>query len=823
VSGKPGVLESVGLATDVFAVPASGLDVDELDQEQYDVLRDVAFVAGSSMLVDRHMLERVGGPDPRLEPLTAALDLCQRVHLAGGRVVVVPSAEVLHDGSCHGESKPWRVEAGRLRAMLKAYSPVTLLWAVPLNFVLGLLEAIVSPLFGRWRLTSFVRAWVWNLLRLPDTIAARRRVERVAGDRELFRFQVRGSARLTAFGQRVGDRWVVMAASERARSLGSLVESGQETVRRPLVASLLAGLGFALFSTRQFWIDGVATAGYALTPSSSVAVALRSYSGGWNPADLGSPEPLRPVIGAVSMVQVALLGRASATLVVILVLASVAGVVGIARLLGPFGVRPAARYGAGVLFIGGASVRVLAGDGIWHGIVAMVVLPWILTVAFHRRRTASAVVAIALLTAIGAAFLPLMLLLPVAAILVWALVDSVDALRFLARLTIGALLALPALLPWVGVLDDPGSLFTDGPDFFWAPSVWVVILVAVAAAATMAGAPNPLSRLAGWGALLVAGGAVLARTGSFGWGTDPGAAGMAAAGLGMAVVAGAGFEAGARAFEVPGASLYLRLAASLAAAVLVVGTVSVALPGRLGFPSSGLDEVLSFTVEAVPSRALLLGDEAAMPGGGHPLTESLHYRVVSTPAPRLVEAWPSAPRIGEEALQEVLAGALSGASFRLGEELADFGIGWIVVTGDGGPTDSLDAQLDLLPLALPETRAYQVEVAGPRAVDTAGTEWVAGGTGYSGPTGTRVVRLADNADSRWGDRWEQSGWANQVSTDSGLIEFGPIGTLRRAAFVSLLWVGALVLAAAAVREREPKLEREREPEPEPEREWEPSS
>lgn len=803
VSGRPGVLESVGLATDVFEVAASGLDADELDQEQYDVLRDVAFVPGSSVLIDRAMLERVSGPDPRLEPVTAALDLCQQVRLAGGRVVVVPSAEVLHDGSCAAESKPWRVEAGRLRAMLKAYSLVTLLWVVPFNFVLGLMEAIVSPLFGRWRLTGFLQAWAWNLVRLPETLSARRQVERVAGDRELFRFQVRGSARLTSFWQRLSDRLVLIAASERARSLGSLVESGQETVRRPMVASLLAGVGFALFATRQFWVDGVATVGYALTPSSSVAAAMQSYAGGWNPADLGSPAPLRPVIGAVSLIQVALLGRASITMTVILVLAAVVGVVGIARLLGPFGVRPAARYSAGALFVGSAAVRVLAGGGVWHGIAAMVVLPWILAVAFHRRRTTAAVVAAGLLTAIGAAFVPLLILLPLLVMAVWVLVDAADARRLLGRIGAGALLALPALLPWAGAVEDIDELFAGGPDFFWAPSAWVVAMLAVAAGATLAAAPTPLSRLAGWGALLVTGGAVLARSGSFGWGTDPGAAGMAAVGLGIAAVAGAAFEAGARAFEVSGPRLYLRLVAWTAAAVLTLGTITLALPGRLGFPSSGLTETLSFTVEGVASRALLLGDEAGMPGGGRPLTDTLHYRVVSTPAPRLVEAWPTTERLGDRALQEALAGALSGASFRLGEQLAGFGIGWIVVIGDGGPTDSLDAQLDLLPLALPATRAYQVEVPAPRAIDTTGTEWLATGSGYAGPVGTRTVRLADNADSRWGQRWEQVDWANQVTVEDGEVEFGPIGPLRRAAFVSLLWTAALVLAVAAVREREP--------------------
>lgn len=314
-SGHPDKLESVGLATDVFEVPASGLDREELDQEQYDVLRDVAFVAGSSILIDRAMFDRVGGSDDRLEPITAALDLCQRVRLAGGRVVVVPNAEVLHDGSCRGESKPWRVEAGRIRAMLKAYSPLTLLWVVPFSFVLGLLEAVVSPLFGRWRLFAYLRAWAWNLMRLPSTIGARRRVERQVGDAELFRFQVRGSARLTAFMQRAADYFLRMAESERVRNLGNLVETSQETVRRPVVASLLAGAGFVVLATRQLWVDGVASVGYALAPAESVAAVLDAFGGGWNPAGLGSAEPLRPIIGAVSLVQVALLGNASLVLV----------------------------------------------------------------------------------------------------------------------------------------------------------------------------------------------------------------------------------------------------------------------------------------------------------------------------------------------------------------------------------------------------------------------------------------------------------------------------------------------------------------------------
>jgi hypothetical protein len=805
-AGHPGVLESVGLATDVFEVPASGLDAHELDQEQYDVLRDVAFVAGSSILIDRDMLQRVGGPDPRLEPTTAALDLCQRVRLASGRVVVVPSAEVLHDGTCARESKHWRIEAGRLRAMLKAYSAVTLAWVVPFSFVLDLVGAVVNLFFGRWRLFAFVRAWGWNLVRLPDTLRARHRVERVMGDAELFRFQIRGSARLTRFGQRLADALVRVTASERARSLGSLVESGGQTVRRPVVASLLAGVGYALFATRQLWFDGVASAGYALAPPSSVAGALQAFAGGWNPAGLGSAEPLRPVVGAVSLVQVALLGRASLTLVVLLVAAAVGGVVGVARLLGPFGIRPAARYAAGILFIGGPAIRVMAGTGAWHGIVAMAVLPWIVSVVLHRRRAASAVVAAALLTALGAAFAPLMLVLPTVIVMVWAIAEPDGAGRNLGRVAAGAVLAVPALLPWIAGLDDVTFWFTAGADFFWAPSPWVAGLSAAGALTLLVAAPPPISRLAGWGALLMAGGAILARSGGFGWGTDPGVAGMAAVGLGMAVVVGAGFEAGSQAFEAHGATRYLRIVSALASGLLLVGVATLAVPGRMGLPSSGLTDTLAFTAEANPGRALLIGNEATMPGGGRLLPGGIHYRVVSTPQPRLWEAWPSPLRSGDAALADALSSALSGSSFRLGEDLATFGIGWIVTTGSRPVINALDAQLDLFPLALPDTRAYEVEVPAPRAVDAAGNEWVVSGLAYVGPAGGGTVRLAENADPRWGDSaqaWSQDGWANRVTTESSVIEFGPISELRLAALAALVWTGLLVLATAAIREGQP--------------------
>ena len=471
-----------------------------------------------------------------------------------------------------------------------------------------------------------------------------------------------------------------------------------------------------------------------------------------------------------------------------------------ARLLGPFGVRPAARYAAGILFIGGPAMRAFAGDGVWHGMVAMAVLPWILSVVLHRRRTSASIVAVALLTAIGSAFLPLVLVLPTFLVAVWTLIDSDGGLLRVGRAAGGAALAVPALLPWIGTLDDFPFLFTAGPDFFWSPSVWVAVVVATTALLLLVAAPRPMAQLAGWGALVGSGGAILARSGSFGWGTDPGAAGLAAVGVGMGIIAGAGFETAARSLESTGPTRYLRVLAGVGAVLLLIGTITIALPGRLGLPASGLADTLAFTSEAAPGRVLLIGDEGVMPGGGLMLEGGLHFRVVATPAPRLWEAWPTSEQPGDLALGVAVSSALSGEDFRLGEKLATFGIGWIVATDDGAVTSALDAQLDLLPVALPDTRAYQVEVPAPRAVDSTGTRWIPAGVDYTGPRGERTVRIAENGDSRWGDRWEPDGWANRVTVESGLVEFGPIGRLKSAALVALIWSGLLVLAAAAVRE-----------------------
>ena len=132
------LLESVGSSTDVFGQPSSGLEEDEIDQEQYDVVRDVSYISNVSMLVRRDLLRGVGGLDGRLPQDSQSIDFSQRARVAGGRVVVAPASEVEHHAACVRDVPPWREQAGRIRATVVAYRPLTLFVGHPDALVPGL-------------------------------------------------------------------------------------------------------------------------------------------------------------------------------------------------------------------------------------------------------------------------------------------------------------------------------------------------------------------------------------------------------------------------------------------------------------------------------------------------------------------------------------------------------------------------------------------------------------------------------------------------------------------------------------------------------------
>lgn len=798
-------LESVGAATDVFAGPYTGLEVDEVDQEQYDVVRDVAFVSGVSMLVRRDLLRGLGGPDKLMAPQAASIDLCQRARLAGGRVVVVPSSEVIH---VEGHAEPvWREEAGRLRAVLKAYSWLTLPWVVPAGFAVGLLAASLRTVSGRpLALWDFARAWVWNMVHLPSLIGARRAVyrSRIVADDELFRYQVRGSTELATASRSLSDRWRRRVQKEAAEISPESFDASQTWSQQPIILAVIAGAVFVVGASWSLLFSGMPAAGFTLPLPDSGLDTLSSYAGGWNPGGLGSAHPLHPSLAPISLAQIPFFGNNGVAAVAITMAAVAAGLIGTTRLLRRAGVGTFARYVAGAALVGGPAALAMADGAYWPGMLAVAATPWAVSSflgPWPRKwigRLSSVATSVLMIGLVGA-LAPAAIILPLLVMFFWALLGPGSWWGVL-RAASATTLALPLLFPWLAAV-SLGDIARAGTLPFWDPPVVLPVAAGVAVVGGLFLGDRSTAGLAAVGGTLAAGGAVLARSTELGVGRELIVAGLIAAALGVALLTAAALDL-PRHLEavglIPKATAYLSVVAGL---VLVASSLLLISNGRAGLPEDQFGDQLGFAgnraADHGPDRILLVGPEGTLLGDTRQ-GDGYVYRVVSAPTPPLTEAWLADPMAGDQTLERTLERLLESQVVRPGEELAPFGIRWVVITGPTRFDAAITSQLDLKPLSFLEYEVYENENPSPRAVSQAGTPWRFDGVGYSGRPTDRVY-MAENADSRWGENWLQVDWANEVSGRSGMISFLGVPLFQQLGWLAGGWALLLLLASVGGR------------------------
>ncbi|MGH8958618.1 MAG: glycosyltransferase family 2 protein, partial [Acidimicrobiia bacterium] len=415
-------LESVGGATDVFGDPYTGLDPGELDLEQYDIVREVAFVSAVSLLVRLDLLRGLGGFDRHLPLQAAGLDFCQRARVAGGRVIVVPSSEVFHESPCAAAAPSRQEQGGRHKAMLVAYRPVTLCWVVPVGGLVGLVDGLGQLVLGRvGPIIGTVFSWLWVMTQVPSVLSARGRLKRIrsVGDEELFRFQVGGSSRLRRIASELGDRFNRALDEEES---GSLADRARAAWRRPSVALGVASSLAVLIATRGIWFAGPPQVGLALPPSASGLVA--AYGGGLNPAGFGSNLVPPPIVGLASLVHL-ILGRRPLLTGALLTLAAAAlALTGMARLARRAGAGTLGSAVAGWAYLGGATAVAVAATGNWPALLAAGPLPWALDTILAapatdwRRRVGRYSLGGLAAGMVAVAYPPLLIVVPIVA-LVW--------------------------------------------------------------------------------------------------------------------------------------------------------------------------------------------------------------------------------------------------------------------------------------------------------------------------------------------------------------------------------------------------------------------
>jgi hypothetical protein len=785
-------LVSVGYATDVFDAPFTGLQAGELDQEQYDVIRDVAAVAGISMLIRRDLFRGLGGVDPIMAPTAAAVDFCQRARLRGARIVVVPSSVIRYEG--RDPAPRWRERAGETRAMLKAYSPLTLFWAVPLALLVGLAESVLGLFIGRFPLPGVLAAGGWNVIHLPSAIKARfqARRGRAVGDEELFRYQVSGSTRLRGMWDEVATRMRARFPDGVLSGFAEAVEAGQQRIRNPAFFVGFIAIVFSLIATREIWSERLPIVGFSLPPPDSAVAALRAYAGGWNPAGFGSPEVLHPSVAATALVQLLTLGKGGAAVAVITLGSFVAGVFGMSRLLRPHGVATTSALLGGLVLMAGPATAVVTGNTHWSALPGIALLPWAVASARSEGRAARAFASTALFAGIGALFSPAVLPVILIAAVIWALVGTGPRWRGLAVSGLAVLGAAALLMPWV-LYTDLRAFLADGAAAYWSPGWGVVAALVLVITGVWLTAEATLGAITAWGGLLVVTGALVARSGGFGGGAEAGVMGLSAVALGSAIVAAAGLEAGIRRRVWGGFAAVGARAALLGTIILISYTLLLVGPGRAGLPGDVLGESFRFAAASeAPNRVLLFGPVESLPGESRTL-DGLGYRVLVPPYPASWEARLNEPRLGDEALEQLLRDIMDGEVRRAGDALAEFGIAWVAFLEPSPFELVFESQLDLVPLRSLDFPVFRNEILAASAWSEDGGAWLAAGTGYSSPSGDGgKVTVASNADYRWGPgTWEQLGWANRIDTTGDHVEFSGHSGRRLMALGSGVWAMAL--------------------------------
>jgi len=763
VAGTQDILESVGSATDVFGEPYSGLDEGEIDLQQYDVVREVAFVSSTSMLVRRDLAQGLRGLDVLLPPVAAGLDFSQRTRLAGGRVISVPSSEVYHQARCEGRFSDWREQAGRLRAVSTAYSLLTLIWLVPYDFLVSILDSVASLLLLRWRPpVRHLLSWGWNLVHLPSLVVARLRFRKVRslGDEELFRFQARGSIRLRTIGEELSGRLLSIFDEDQALARGTRRLWGS-----PGIWGAVLAVAFVAFAARTVIFIGVPNIGSSF-PFEPPSLALDRFLAGWNEAGLGSSSAVHPAVGLTGLGSLLWFGAEGAARTVMTVGFGFFGIVGMGRLAGRLGFRGPGRYLSGLVLLAGPGVAALTENGSWLALGAAAALPWAVRATFvhpdEKSRGVLSHVGWALLFGIPvAAFSPALAVVPLLTAILWKVWGGKHSSLWLGVLTlVGVVVAVPFILSDNGWLLDFDRRFGLAFDGLWAVLIGLGFLPLVLA-------DRDSRRFGGVGAVLGLGGLALSRVPYGGPGVEE--ATLVLASFGAALVVGAGLNAISRQPR--------QLMAALASSAILALSVGPLVNGRLGLPAGDVNERYAFASALAPANGpgrilIASADRQEIPGEARS-GPGYWYRTIDGQGTTLDEVWLPGPLSGDVLLESSIEVVTSGSQLEPGAELAPFAIDWVILVGPAFRLDEvLVAQLDLVPTPLdPASRVFENPRSVPLADSGFDDSWNRDGTGFSGDSEADRVDLAINYAGDWSPAAEQVNWYTTVDADEGYAGF----------------------------------------------------
>lgn len=331
---SPRRLIDVGLSTDRKAQRLTMIDIDEVDQGQYDARSDYFAVSSAGMFIRRDAFEQLGGFDPALPGRGDDVDLCWRNRLAGHRVVVVPAAKIYHHSDVL-EPLAGPREARRAEVYLRLkHAPAAALPFVWLGiFFAGIghflgsllakdpghafshLGATLRGLFSPVKLSAS-RRQARSTRRVPRRHATRLMVS-PAEVREYRRNLSAKAEEQQVFGDGSGAEASVEPSGDNFSDFVRIAGPPKTTAVFSLILALLGSAGVALFAWHSV-IGAQALTGGALKPLSiSLAEISRNALSWWQPSGVGlsaAPDNTDILYWALSLVTFGHANQAAAVL-----------------------------------------------------------------------------------------------------------------------------------------------------------------------------------------------------------------------------------------------------------------------------------------------------------------------------------------------------------------------------------------------------------------------------------------------------------------------------------------------------------------------------
>ena len=765
----PELLLQVGMSVDKTGAMAAVAERLELDQEQYDAVRDIFVVPGACTVIRADLFGALGGFDDGIVGLGDDIDLCWRAHVLGARVLIAPSTRVRHLEALglrsQGDDRRRRLARNRLRTSLVAYGRWHRVRVIPQAFALAMIEAIYAVFAGHpGQAADIIGAWPWNWRRHGQIRRRRRALNkaRTVKDSEVRDLQVRGFARLNAFvrgqiGGRRDDRVRSFARSSRDIMGAARDSSRQFSGNLVIVLTILLVIG-----SRTLLFDHIPVIGELARFPSSPRPLAQAWWSGWHRGGLGSSSA-QPTGYAILAVLGYLLFGAMGTLRAVLILGAIpVGAMGAWRLAKPIGSTRASVTAFAVYLAIPVPYNALA-RGSWSGLLVYAASPWLLLAlgrasgiapfgpkgrpegdpgaARPRRGMGGLILGLGLGLALVAAVAPFVLVVALAVALCIALGSL---LCFRVRGTLRMLGVAFGSVTLAVLLHMPWSL-----DLIRAPSPWE----ALAGLGSTHGGPLTLGRIlrfqtGPWGApplgwaFLLAGAlpVVIGRSWRLEWAVRAWV--IVAAGWGVMWASEEGrLPVGLPAAEVvlapAAAALALAAALGLAAfeidlrayrfgwrqalsVLAALGVVLGALPLGAGLidgawrtPSAdyraSLDSLLS-TDGQPPFRVVWVGDSELLPVAGWRYDGQVAYATTDRGVPTVLDRFAGPPPGATPLVADALHLAQDRRTDRLGRLLAPMGVRYVVVQSRLAPSSTSITGQRTPPAALTDLLAQQLDL-----------------------------------------------------------------------------------------------------------------